>query len=180
MRALIHSFAYLIDQLNRWVGIGTAFTVLIVTLLAVVTAFGRKFGIGSNALIELQWYLFALIFLLAVAWTLQRDEHVRVDVLAKRWSPQTRAWIDIIGHLLVLLPLASLLLWLGGKQTLSMYLSGERSPDAGGLIRWPVWALVPLGFLLLILQTLADLSRKLLIVTGSSPSNDHDLPEHQP
>lgn len=179
MGAMFTVCANWIDRLSRSVGIGAACTVLIVTILAVITAFGRKFGIGSNALIELQWYLFALIFLLATAWTMQRDEHVRVDVFAKHWSPRTRAWIDIVGHILVLLPLAGLLFWLGTKQTLAMYWSGERSPDAGGLIRWPVWALVPLGFLLLILQTLADLGRKLLIATGATSIKAADLSEHQ-
>jgi TRAP-type mannitol/chloroaromatic compound transport system permease small subunit len=180
MRAFLRSLAAGIDRLNHAAGWLSALSVLLVTVLATLTAFGRKFGIGSNAFIELQWYLFALIFLLAAAWTMQRDEHVRVDVFAKHWSLQTRAWIDIVGHVLVLLPLAGLLFWLGSKQTISMYLSGEQSPDAGGLIRWPVWALVPIGFLLLILQTLADLGRKLLIVTRSTRIKHDDLSEHQP
>ncbi|MEC7121212.1 MAG: TRAP transporter small permease subunit [Pseudomonadota bacterium] len=150
-------FTHTIDQLNRWSGWLTAFAVLIVTVLAVFTALARKFDIGSNALIEMQWYLFSLVFLLAAGWTLQQDQHVRVDVLAKRWSPITRLWIDLIGHGLVLLPLASGLFWLGLQQTISRYSSGEMSPDAGGLLRWPVWALLPLGFGLLILQTLAEM-----------------------
>jgi TRAP-type mannitol/chloroaromatic compound transport system permease small subunit len=161
MRAYLRSLAAFIDRLNRAAGWCSAVSVLLVTVLATLTAFGRKFGFGSNALIELQWYLFALIFLGAAGWTLQQDQHVRVDVWSKHWSPRTRAWVDVVGHLCILLPLAGLLCWLGGKQTLEMYLSGERSADAGGLIRWPVWALVPIGFALLILQTLADVGRKL-------------------
>ncbi|MEY4516073.1 MAG: hypothetical protein RL180_419 [Pseudomonadota bacterium] len=164
MHASFQTFIAAVDRLNQYAGWFSSLSVLLVTLLATFTACGRAMGIGSNAFIELQWYLFALIFLWAAGWTLQHQEHVRVDVLSKHWSPQTRAWVDIIGHLCVLLPLAGLLCWLGGKQALQMYWSGERSADAGGLIRWPVWALVPIGFGLLILQTLADLARQCHII----------------
>lgn len=157
-----------IDQLSRAAGIASALAVLLMTILAVVTAFGRKWGIGSNALSELQWYLFALMFLWAAGWTLQRDEHVRVDVLAKHWSPRTRAIIDLVGHALVLLPLAIGLFYLGVQQTLAMYNSGEMSPDAGGLLRWPVWALIPSGFLLLILQTMLDMCRKFALLSAKT------------
>lgn len=150
-----------IDQINRWAGWLSGATVLLITLLAVFTALARSVNVGSNALIELQWYLFSLIFLLAAGWTLQQDQHVRVDVLSKRWSVRTRLWVDLVGHGLVLLPLASVLMWLGLKHAIGQYLSGEMSADAGGLIRWPVWALIPIGFLLLILQTLADMARKI-------------------
>ena len=166
-----------IDQINRWAGGLSAVAVLIVTLLAVVTALARSANIGSNALIELQWYLFSMIFLLAAGWTLQQDQHVRVDVLSKNWSANTRIWVDLIGHSLVLLPLASVLMWLGLKHTIGQYMSGEMSADAGGLLRWPVWALIPLGFFILILQTLADMARKIqqlrttTLVLGQA---DHD------
>jgi TRAP-type mannitol/chloroaromatic compound transport system permease small subunit len=156
-----------IDRLSRWAGHCSAVAVGLTVLLATLTALGRKWGWGSNALLELQWYLFALIFLWAAAWTLQTDGHVRVDVLAKRWSVRTRAWVDVVGHVLVLLPLCMLLLWLGGEQAWQVWQSGERSADAGGLIRWPVWALVPTGFALLLLQTLLDLWRKLRVALGA-------------
>lgn len=165
-----------IDQLNRWAGWISAAAVLVVTLLAVLTAVARTANIGSNALIELQWYLFSLIFLLAAGWTLQQDQHVRVDVFSKNWSIKTRIWVDLVGHSLVLLPLAGVLMWLGLKHTIGQYLSGEMSADAGGLLRWPVWALIPLGFLLLILQTLADMARKiqqLRTTTAVSETADH-------
>ncbi len=148
------------DAPARWAAHCSALAVGLVMLLATLTALGRKLGWGSNALLELQWYLFALIFLWAAAWTLRTDGHVRVDVLAKHWSVRTRAWIDVVGHVLVLLPLCTLMLWLGAEQTWQVWASGERSPDAGGLIRWPVWALVPTGFALLLLQTLLDVHRK--------------------
>ena len=150
-----------IDQLNRWAGWLSAAAVLVITLLAVVTALARSANIGSNALLELQWYLFSLIFLLAAGWTLQQDQHVRVDVLSKRWSARTRIWVDLVGHSLVLLPVAGMLMWLGLQHTIAQFISGEVSADAGGLLRWPVWALIPLGFMLLILQTLADMARKI-------------------
>lgn len=162
-----------IDQLNRLAGWLSAAAVLVVTLLAVVTALARSINIGSNALIELQWYLFSMVFLLAAGWTLQQDQHVRVDVLSKNWSPKTRLWVDLIGHSLVLLPLASVLMWLGLQHTIGQYQSGEMSADAGGLLRWPVWALIPLGFLLLILQTLADMARKIQQLHTSSVLSEH-------
>jgi len=161
-----------IDQINRFNGWISAAAVLVVTLLAVVTAVARSADLGSNALIELQWYLFSMIFLLAAGWTLQQDQHIRVDVLAKRWSANTRLWIDLVGHTLVLLPVAVLLMWLGFEHTLTQYLSGEMSADAGGLIRWPVWALIPIGFLLLILQTLADMARKIQQLRAPQPAEE--------
>ena len=162
-----------IDQLNRWAGWLSAATVLVITLLAVVTALARSANIGSNALLELQWYLFSLIFLLAAGWTLQQDQHVRVDVLSKRWSARTRLWVDLVGHALVLLPLASVLMWLGLQHTIGQFMSGEMSADAGSLIRWPVWALIPLGFCLLILQTLADMARKIQQLRGIHAGTGH-------
>ncbi len=162
-----------IDQLNRLAGWLSAVAVLIVTLLAVVTALARSANIGSNALIELQWYLFSMIFLLAAGWTLQQDQHVRVDVLSKNWSLKTRIWIDLIGHSLVLLPLASVLMWLGLQHSIGQYQSGEMSADAGGLLRWPVWALIPLGFFLLILQTLADMARKIQQLRTTPVISEH-------
>lgn len=162
-----------IDQLNRLAGGLSALAVLVVTLLAVITALARTANMGSNALIELQWYLFSLIFLLAAGWTLQQDQHVRVDVLSKNWSANTRIWVDLIGHSLVLLPLAGVLMWLGLKHTIGQYLSGEMSADAGGLLRWPVWALIPFGFFLLILQTLADMARKILQLRTTTVALEH-------
>lgn len=168
-----------VDRLNLWAGTLSALMVLVVTVIAVLTAFGRKFGIGSNALIELQWYLFALIFLLAAGWTLQRNEHVRVDVFSRRFSARWRAVIDLIGHTLVLLPIAGVLFYLGLQETLDAWRSHELSADAGGLVRWPVKALIPIGFLLLILQALVEMTRQWHIFRSHS-QDDNDLISSSP
>lgn len=171
----------LIDGISRWAGYLSAATVFVVVVLAVISALGRKLGWGSNALFELQWYGFALIFLLAAAHTLQVDEHVRVDVLAKRWRPVTRAWIDLIGHGLVLLPVSLSLLWLGSLDTWQAYSMQEGSADAGGLLRWPVKLLIPLGFALLILQTIAQMARQIMIIRQpdiATPSGDRQTAIH--
>lgn len=167
------------DRLNLWAGTLSALMVLVVTVIAVLTAFGRKFGIGSNALIELQWYLFALIFLMAAGWTLQRNEHVRVDVFSRRFSARWRAVIDLIGHTLVLLPIAGVLFYLGLQETLDSWRSHELSADAGGLVRWPVKALIPIGFLLLILQALVEMTRQWHIFRSHS-QDDNDLISSSP
>ncbi len=168
-----------VDRLNLWAGTLSALMVLVVTVIAVLTAFGRKFGIGSNALIELQWYLFALIFLMAAGWTLQRNEHVRVDVFSRRFSARWRAVIDLIGHTLVLLPIAGVLFYLGLQETLDAWRSHELSADAGGLVRWPVKALIPIGFLLLILQALVEMTRQWHIFLSHS-QDDNDLISSSP
>lgn len=168
-----------VDRINLWAGTLSALMVLVVTVIAVLTAFGRKFGIGSNALIELQWYLFALIFLMAAGWTLQRNEHVRVDVFSRRFSARWRAVIDLIGHTLVLLPIAGVLFYLGLQETLDAWRSHELSADAGGLVRWPVKALIPIGFLLLILQALVEMTRQWHIFLSHS-QDDNDLISSSP
>ncbi len=168
-----------VDRLNLWAGTLSALMVLVVTVIAVLTAFGRKFGIGSNALIELQWYLFAMIFLMAAGWTLQRNEHVRVDVFSRRFSARWRAVIDLIGHTLVLLPIAGVLFYLGLQETLDAWRSHELSADAGGLVRWPVKALIPIGFLLLILQALVEMTRQWHIFRSHS-QDDNDLISSSP
>ncbi len=146
-----------ISKLNAWFGKLAAYTVLAVVLLCVATAILRKFGIGSNALLELQWYLFSLVFLLSAGHCLANDEHVRVNVLSQHLKPYTRSVIDLLGHVLFLLPLSLVLCYLSGMDAWQVWQSAERSADAGGLLRWPVKALIPLGFLLLALQTIVSI-----------------------
>lgn len=155
-----------IDRLNESLGRPVAWLILVAVLIAVLTAFARKAGTGSNAFIEIQWYLFAAIFLLGAGHTLKRDEHVRIDVIARRFSPRARAAIDLVGHLLFLLPLCLVLIWLGSENAWTAWRTQEMSADAGGLPRWPVLALIPAGFLLLGLQVLSESIHRLAILTG--------------
>lgn len=162
-----------IDRLNESVGRPVAWLILIAVCIAVLTAFARKVGTGSNAFIEVQWYLFAAIFLLGAGHTLKRDEHVRIDVIAKHFSNRTRAGIELAGHLLFLLPLCALLIWLGTENAWVAWRSHEMSADAGGLPRWPVLALIPLGFLLLGLQVVAESIRRLALLSGKESGHGH-------
>lgn len=159
-----------IDTLNKTVGRVVAWLVLATVLLSVFTAVGRKFAFGSNGLLEGQWYLFSAVFLLGAAYTLQTDNHVRVDVLSKRWSAKTRASIDIAGHLLFVLPVAVGLAWLGCLDFVQVWQHHEMSADAGGLPRWPVKLLIPLGFALLILQVMSEILKRITLLKQGEPT----------
>lgn len=159
-----------IDTVNKIVGRVVAWLILATVLLSVFTAVGRKFAFGSNGFLEGQWYLFSAVFLLGAAYTLQADQHVRVDVLAKKWSAKTRAWIDIVGYVVFLLPVAVGLAWLGWHDFMQVWQHNEMSADAGGLPRWPVKLLIPLGFLLLILQVLSEILKRVQTLQQGEPT----------
>lgn len=164
-------FARRIDAFNDALGRPVAWLIMGAVLLAVISAIGRKAGFGSNALIEGQWYFFAGLFLLGAGHTLKRNEHVRIDVLAKRLSPRTRAVIELCGHLLFLLPLCVVLIWLGAENAWAAFRASEMSADAGGLPRWPVLAMIPAGFFLLGLQVIAESIHRLAVLAGREPAH---------
>ena len=146
----------LIDALNRFIGRWVIWLVLGSTVVSALNAVVRKaFNISSNAFLELQWYLFAASFLLAAGYTLLNNEHVRIDVIASRFSKRTQTWLDVFGFLVFLLPMCATVLYLGLPFFLQGLRSGEVSSNAGGLILWPVYALIPLGFSLLGLQAVS-------------------------
>lgn len=158
-----------IDALNAGVGRGAAWLVLAAVLLSVANALSRKFfDLSSNAFLELQWYLVSAAFMLGGAWTLQLDEHVRIDVLTARLSARARAWLDLVGLALFLLPLVLAVLWLGWPWFARALLSAEHSPSDGGLLLWPARLLVPLGFSLLALQALAEALRRIAFLRGQA------------
>ena len=139
-----------IDKLNEFVGRWVAWLVLAAVLISAINASVRKaFGTSSNALLEIQWYLFAAVFLLAAGYTLLRQEHVKIDVILSRFSKRTQIKIDIFGIVCFLLPFVYAMITLVWPLVVKAYMTGEMSQNAGGLIRWPVFALVPLGFGLL-------------------------------
>src|SRR5690606_14910082 len=117
----------------------------------------KAFDTSSNAFLEVQWYLFAWSFLIAAGYTLLHREHVRIDVINSRLSKKTQVWIDIIGFALFLTPLCVMILWLTTPVVIQMYQTGEVSGNPGGLIRWPVWAAIPVGISLLLLQGISEL-----------------------
>ncbi len=156
-----------IDALNQAVGRGVSWLVLAATLVSAGNAVVRYgLGLSSNAWLELQWYLFALVFLLGAGYTLKHDGHVRVDALHGRFSPNTRAWIDLLGGLFFLLPVAGLIGWLGWGVFLNAWAAGESSPDAGGLLRWPIRLAVPVGFGLLFLQGVSEIVKRIAFLAG--------------
>ncbi len=164
--------AAFIDALNERIGRACTWLVLVAVLVSSGNAVSRyTFGMSSNAFLEIQWYLFAAIFLLAAGYTHRHDGHVRVDVFYSRCSKRTRAWIDIFGGLLFLLPMAIAILWLSWPMAASSFQINEGSPDPGGLLRWPVKLMIPLGFALLTLQAIAEIIKKAATITatGSAP-----------
>lgn len=156
-----------IDHLNTVFGRMSQWLLLACVLISTGNALVR-YGLdtSSNGWLEIQWYLFAAAFLLAAPWVLRQDGHVRIDLLSQRWSARTRAWIDLLGTLLMLLPLAGLMLWFGALDFVDAWQTQESSSDAGGLLLWPVKVVVPLAFGLLILQALAELIRKIAFLRG--------------
>lgn len=156
-----------IDRLNTVVGRGTTWLVLLVTVISAANAVIRYvFNVSSNAWLEVQWYLFAAVFLLCAGYTLLHNEHIRIDVVAGRFSRRTQAWIDVIGGLFFLLPMACLILWLSWPLFVSSLTSGEMSSDAGGLVRWPAKLLIPVGFALLALQGVSEIIKRVAFLLG--------------
>ena len=166
MKALL-KISGLIDALNERVGAGVLWLVLASVLISAGNAISRKaFDLSSNAWLEIQWYLFAAVFMLAAGYTLLKNEHVRIDVFSSRLSPRGRTWIDIIGLIFFLGPWIVLMLYLGVPYFLQAWHSGEVSSNAGGLIRWPVYLMIPLGVALLGLQAISELIKRFAFLAG--------------
>jgi TRAP-type mannitol/chloroaromatic compound transport system permease small subunit len=160
----------LIDRLNTAVGRTVYWLVLVVALVSAANALIRyTFNYSSNAWLEVQWYLFSAIFLLCAGYTLLNNEHIRIDVIAGRFSRKSQTWIEIIGGVCFLLPMACLIMWLSWPIFVSAVLSGEQSSDAGGLIRWPARGLIPLGFFLLALQGISETIKRVAFLMGKIP-----------
>jgi TRAP-type mannitol/chloroaromatic compound transport system permease small subunit len=160
----------LIDRMNEAIGRTVYWLVLAAVLVSSGNAIMRKvFSLSSNAYLEAQWYLFSAVFLLCAGFTLLRNEHVRIDVLAGRLSARGQAWIDIFGTIFFLLPMALLITWLSWGFFVRAYTQNEISGSAGGLRFWPARLLLPVGFALLSLQGLSELVKRIAFVTGRGP-----------
>lgn len=161
----------LIDWINERVGRSVMWLILFAVVISAGNALVRKlFNTSSNALLEIQWYLFAAIFLLASGYTFLRNEHVRIDVITGRLSPRGQNVVDIIGILFFLLPMAVMILWLSWPIVMTSIHSGEMSANPGGLIRWPVKILLPIGFTFLVLQALSELIKRIAFLMGLIPN----------
>jgi TRAP-type mannitol/chloroaromatic compound transport system permease small subunit len=160
-------FSRAVDWLNTQVGKYAIWLILASTVVSGVNAIVRKlFNMSSNAYLEVQWYFFAASFLLAAGYTLLNNEHVRIDVLSSRLSKRGQIWVDIIGFSFFLTPICLAVLWYGVPFFLQGYASNEMSSNAGGLIRWPVYAMMPLGFTLLLLQGWSELIKRIAFLQG--------------
>ena len=170
------SLSRLIDRLNERVGHVFYWLVLATVLISAANAVVRKaFNYSSNAFLEIQWYFFSVIFLFLAGYTLFRNEHVRIDVIAGRLSARAKAWIDIVGTVFFLLPMAILLAWLAWPVFVEALERHEVSTNAGGLIIWPARLIVPIGFALLALQGVSELIKRIAFLRGliPDPSEKH-------
>jgi TRAP-type mannitol/chloroaromatic compound transport system permease small subunit len=155
----------LIDRLNELIGKLIMWLVL-----------GAVLNIGSNAWLEIQWYLFAAVFMLGVGYVMLRNAHVRIDFVSSKLSKRTNAIIDAVGIVVFTIPLAIIMINLGWPLFERAWSTGEMSQNAGGLIRWPVWLLLPLGFGILLLQSSSELIKRIAFLTGhrSEPFSEAD------
>lgn len=168
---LVLQFIRVVDAVSTRIGSLAYYLVLLCVLISATNAVVRKtFQYSSNGLLEIQWYLFAAVFLLGSGYTLLKDEHVRVDVISGRLSSRGRAWIDLFGSVFFLLPMTVLVAWLSWGDFLNAWRLGEVSPNTGGLIVWPARLLIPVGFSLLALQGLAEVGRRLAFLGGAIPA----------
>jgi len=159
-----------IDAINERVGRIVLWLVLAMALVSAGNAVSRyALNLSSNAWLELQWYLFAAVFLLCAGYTLLHNEHIRIDVVSSRLSRRTRVWIDILGTVFFLLPMSICIAWLSWPVFVNAWVSHEISSNAGGLIRWPARLLVPTGFFLLSLQGVSELIKRVAYLLGLVP-----------
>jgi TRAP-type mannitol/chloroaromatic compound transport system permease small subunit len=169
VKALL-AFSHLVDALNARIGKAVTWLVLAAVVISAGNAIVRKtLDYSSNAWLEIQWYLFSGIFLLCAGYTLLRNEHIRIDVVAGRFSKRTQTWIDVLGTLFFLMPMTALVLYEAWPWFVRAWLSKEISASAGGLVLWPAKALVPLGFVLLGLQGLSELIKRIAFLRGVGP-----------
>lgn len=159
-----------IDRLSSFIGRWVAWLVLAAAMISALNAVVRKtFNTSSNAFLEIQWYLFAAVFLLAAGYTLMRQEHVKIDVVSGRFSKRTQIWIEIVGICLFLFPFIIAIVTLAMPLVINAFVTKEMSSNAGGLIRWPVFALLPLGLALLGLQGVSELIKRVAFLKGLVP-----------
>lgn len=175
------SLSRAIDALNERVGQAAKWLVLVCVLVSSGNAMFRYiFNNSSNAWLEMQWYLFGGVFLFCAGYALLHNEHIRIDVVASRWSARTRAKIDIFGTLFFLLPLAFLLIKLSWPVFMNAWNSGEISANAGGLVRWPARLMIPVGISLLLLQGVSELIKRFAFLKGIIPDPNDKQGAHGP
>lgn len=170
----MHTYIRLMDALSRLLGVGAAWALLLACLISAGNALLRySFNLGSNAWLEAQWYLFGIAVFAGAPMLLKLNEHVRVDVLYGGRSAQAKAWIDLLGIVLVLIPLCVTTAWLAWPFVLESLAQQEHSPSAGGLLRWPIKAAIPGGFALLALQGVSEAFKRIAFLRGELTVDTH-------
>lgn len=165
--SLFLSLSRLIDAINTYVGKATMWLILATTLVSAGNAIVRKlFNVSSNGLLEIQWYLFAAVFLLGAGYGFLRNSHVRIDFISSKLGSRARNWVDVFGIVCVLMPFCVLSIQLSWPLFVQALQSGEMSANAGGLIRWPAYFLIPLGFSFLALQGVSELIKRIAYLKG--------------
>jgi TRAP-type mannitol/chloroaromatic compound transport system permease small subunit len=171
-----------IDAMNEYIGKGAAWAIVIAILVSSINALIRRiFGMSSNGWLELQWYLFGAVFMLCAPWTLKVNEHIRIDIVSNKLSKRGRDWVEIFGLMLFLLPFVAVMIWISIPYFRLSYASGEVSSNAGGLVIWPAKGLILLGFILLGLQWLSELIKRVAIMRGLIEDENEaaNTPEHE-
>jgi TRAP-type mannitol/chloroaromatic compound transport system permease small subunit len=168
---ILLAFSRAVDWLNGHVGRLVYWLVLAAVVVSAANATVRyTFDTSSNMWLELQWYFFSAIFLLCAGYTLLRNEHIRIDIISGRLSERAQTWIDVIGGVLFLMPMAIIIMWLSWPIFMDAYVHHEMSQNAGGLVRWPVKLLIPIGFALLTLQGLSEIIKRIAFLMGLIPN----------
>lgn len=179
MRALL-ALSALIDRINEIVGRVVAWAILLAIVISAANAIIRKvFSTSSNAWLEAQWYLFGAAFLLAAAYTLKQNEHIRIDIVYGMFSRRVQHWIDLFGHLLFLMPFAILMLYFLVPYVSLSVRSGEMSTNAGGLPIWPAKLLLLIGFGQLAAQGVSEIIKKIAVMTGAIPDPTPFVSSHE-
>ncbi|HEX2839853.1 TRAP transporter small permease subunit [Hyphomicrobium sp.] len=165
-----------IDRVSGTIGRSVAWLIVAAAVISAANAVVRKtFDWSANSLLEIQWWLFAAVFLLASPWTLAANEHIRIDVVSSRLSTRTRNLIELMGHVFFLLPTAAMIVYTSWIFFATSFAQNEQSPNAGGLPLWPIKALIPIAFALLFVQGLSELIKRIAIMRGdmaATPPHD--------
>ncbi len=170
-----------IDRVNEFVGRGVSWLILVSILVSAGNAVVRKaFNMSSNAWLELQWYLFGAAFMLAAAYTLRQNEHIRIDIVYGMFSRRVQHWIDLLGHVFFLMPFVLLMVYFFVPYVSMSFRNGEVSNNAGGLIIWPAKAILLVGFVLLSLQGISEIIKKIAVITGEIDDPAPFVPTHPP
>lgn len=161
------ALAFGIDRINEVIGRAMAWLILVAVLVSAANAVVRKvFSVSSNSWLELQWYLFGAAFLLAAAYTLKQNEHIRIDIIYGMFPRRMQHWIDLFGHVVFLMPFVLLMVWYLVPYVAKSFASGEVSTNSGGLVIWPAKGLLLAGFVLLAFQGLSEIIKKIAVMRG--------------